>query len=582
MSPLKRLFLGWGIGAILFGILLAALHIHSSAALPGNFDAVLNEVCSIGNIRGAPVANHDGTALLYARETPKGLGIFLEDLDTLQRIQIGLVDTPTWTVLNYFTLIGWSPDDRYVAFNIQTVHDQTLVICDGGNGALKQTFSLWFEIPRGFWLTSDSLILMDRFHHIFLIDLKQPGRRHELHCTTYHETPPFYAITKMSDHSIAYAEYGDVMTLDLSTGQTNRLIRLDNARIEWLNYSATNDEYLFSSAISDNNGDPEMNRYLYRLDPSAGTNNLTRLTDAEIFKGQWIYGDTGLAYVGTKDNKNYLAVQTADKSLCTNLFVGGHVLSYSVSPKKDKIYAVASLGSESPGIWEYNIASKNLRNVLPGEERHRSVSQVIAPAEMSVTNNGENIPYFMLPPAGLDPHKKYPVVIDQPTDDRCAAGSQFLANAGIFYVSVNRHGLASFENLDTAFNDILAVYNELMKNPNIDPHRIYLAGASASCPVVSQLVDYNPAMWRGAIFMGPTSFPQIPEKISAFPSILVSIGKNDVPERLTMTEEFAQKSSSQLIPMKIVYHENAAHIFNSTTQVKERYGAMAKFILRDY
>jgi hypothetical protein len=588
---LRRLLLGWGIGVVLFGILLAALHIRSLAALPKNFGIMLNEVCSVGNIRGAPFASHDGAKLLYARETPKGLGFFIEDLHTLQRHQIGLVDKTIWTAMDYFTLIGWSPNNRYLAFRIETPHDQTLAICDGNTGSLIQTFSIWNDIRFGFWLTNDSLILMDFYHRLLIVDLKQPSRVHELYNdTTRHNYTTFgidsqrtsYALAKMSDHSFAYAERGNVWALDLSTGQTNQLTHLANKRIEWLDYSAVNDEFLFclTDPASD---DPESIRYLYRLNPNAAdTNKLTCLTSAGTFKGQWIYGGTGISYVGTKGAENYLAVETEDKSLCTNLFVGGNVLSYGVSPQRDKIYAVASLGHEPLGIWEYDIAGKNLRNVLPGMERPYTVSQFIAPVKMSVTKNGENIPYFMLPPAGLDPHKKYPVLIDQPINDRCEPGPQFLANAGIFYVSVNRHGLASSDYLTTAFSDALAVYDDLVKNPNVDPHRIYIAGVCASTTIVSQLIDYNPAMWRGALFLGPNSFPAIPAKVAAFPSIFVSVGKDDTPLFLTTTEAFAREASRQLIPMRIVCHENAGHIFNSTSQTKERYGAAAKFILTDY
>jgi dipeptidyl aminopeptidase/acylaminoacyl peptidase len=581
--PMERLLLGWGTGVVLFGILLAGLYIRSRAALPRHFDTMLNEVCSVGNIRGAPVASPDGTELLYARETSKGLGIFLEDLQTLQRKQIGLVNKTVWTATDYFTLIGWSPDNQYLAFRIETSHGESLVICNGNDGSLVQTFVL-DDVRHGFWLTNDSLVLMDTLHQLLLIDLKQPSRIHAIAgYTTFgiddHYTS--YALAKMSDHSFAYAERGNVWTLDLNTGEANQLTHFTDNRIEWLDYNPTNDEFLFCLTDLANN-DPESIPYLYRLSPKSGTNNLTRLTSAGTFKGQWIYGDSGLAYVGTKGNENYLAVETQNISLCTNLFLGGNIMSYSVSPQRDKMYAVASLGHEPLGIWEYDIARKHLRNVLSGEEHSFTVSHFIAPVQMYVTNNGENIPYFMLPPAKLDPRKRYPVLIDQPVNDRCEPGPQFLANAGVFYVSVNRHGLASSDNLTTAFDDVLAVYHDLLKNPNIDSHRIYLAGACASTTIVSELVDYNPAMWRGIIAFGPASFPDIPVKVATFPSVFVSAGEDDSPSFLTHSEIFAQKASSQLIPMRIIYHKNAGHIFNSTTQAKERYGAAAKFILTDY
>ena len=580
---LERLLLGWGAGAILFGVLLTALYIRSRVALPEHFDTMLNEVCSVGNIRGAPVASPDGTELLYARETSKGLGIFLEDLQSLQRKQIGLVNKTVWTALDYFTLIGWSPDGRYLAFRIETSHGETLVICNGDNGSLVQSF-LIDDLPHAFWLTNHSLLLMDALHQLLLVDLKQPGRIHGIPgYTTFGRDDRYtsYSIAKMSDQSIAYAERGNIWTLDLSTGQARQLTHFSNDRIEWIDYNADNGEFLF--CLTDlANDDPESMPYLYRLDPGAGTNYPTVLTGAGTFKGQWLYRDTGFAYVGTRSNQNYLAVVTKDKSLSANLFVGGNIMSYSVAPQRDKLYAVASLGHEPLGIWEYDIANKNLRNVLPGEEHPFTVSHFITPVQKSITKNGAHIPYFVLPPPELDIQRKYPVLIDQPVNDRCEPGPQFLANAGIFYVSVNRHGLGSSDNLTTAFDDILAVRDELVKNPNVDPHRIYLAGACASMAIVSELVDYNPAMWRGIIAFGPNSFPEIPAKSITFPSFFVSVGENDGPAYLTNTKNFTQEASRQLIPVKIIYHKDAGHIFNTTSQAKERYGAAARFILTDY
>jgi dipeptidyl aminopeptidase/acylaminoacyl peptidase len=581
--PLERLLLGWGAGVILFGLLLGGLYIRSQSALPKHFDKMLDEICSVGNIRGAPVASPDGTELLYARETPKGLGIFLEDLQMLQHKQIGLVDKTVWTAEDYFTLIGWSPDNQYLAFRIETSHGEALVICRGDDGSLLQTY-VSDDFAHAFWLTNHSLILMDALHQLLLIDLKQPGRIHGIAgYTTFGIDDRYtsYALAKMSDHSFAYANGGNVCTLDLSTGQAKQLTHFANSRIEWLDYNPTNGEFLFCYGDLDNDYTTN-SRYLYCLNPNATTNNVTCIAGAETSKGQWICGGTGLAYVGTKGNENYLAVKTQNKSLCTNLFLEGNIMSYSVSPQGDKLYAVASLGHESLGIWEYDIASKNLRNVLPGEEHPFKVSHFITPVQMSVIRNGETIPYFMLPPPELDPHKKYPVVIDQPINDRCEPGPQFLANAGIIYVSVNRYGLANSDNLTTAFDDVLAVRDELVKNPNVDPHRIYLAGVCASTAIVSELINYNPALWRGMIAFGPNIFPVIPAKVTRFPSVFVSVGENDAPSFLTNTEKFVQEASGQLIPVKVIYHKSAGHIFNSTSQAKERYGDAAKFILTDY
>jgi len=600
LSAFKRLLLGWGMGAALFAILIIGLHLRSSAALPKNFNAMLNEISSIGTFRAAPIANHAGTELLYARETTNGLGFFIVDLATLQRHQIGLIDKPVGSPSGYFALIGWSPDDRYVAFTVDRNNDQLVAICDGDTGKLQKSFSYHDAvnsgafgaraiIKEGVWLTSDSLVLMSVFHTLYLADLNT-GQLNELQANISLNKSPPYTLTRISDRDVAYVDRGNIWDLDIATGKAYQLTQLTNATIEWLDYSPINRKFLFCMADPDDGGE-SLNRYLYQFD--SNTSTLTRLTRTHTFKGQWIYGDTGIAYVGLRGTGNFLAIEPKDPALRTNLFlsgrvqdmdlIGGNILAYGVAPKKDKIYAVASVSHEPLGIWEYDIANRNLRNVVPGMERPFVFSKVIPPIEMVVSNSaGEQVPYYILPPAKLDPQKKYPVVIDQPTDDRCEQGSQFLANVGIYYVSVNRHGLASFENLGTAYDDVLTVYDELLKNPNIDPHRIYLSGPSASTSIVSQLVMNNPAMWRGMLLLSPAEFPQVPEVATNFPNIFVSIGEEDGKNYLQETAHLAREAFSQDMRMKVVYHKHASHIFNNTELIKERYEALAKFILTDY
>jgi hypothetical protein len=53
----------------------------------------------------------------------------------------------------------------------------------------------------------------------------------------------------------------------------------------------------------------------------------------------------------------------------------------------------------------------------------------------------------------------------------------------------------------TTPEDTLVVYNETLKNPNVDPHLIYPAGQSAGTATIVVLLADHPDLWRGAIMI---------------------------------------------------------------------------------
>jgi len=568
LTPFKRLLLGWGLGAALFTLLIAGQQLR----LPWHFNAMAREISSIGAFRVAPLVNHSGTKLIYARETEDGIGLFLMNLATRQCHLVGAVDRAVSIPDNSFKLIGWSPDDSRLAFAVDSKQDQTITICDGDSGALQKTFplcdnakqkdfSMLDEVKEAVWLTGDSLLLMDSFHSLYLLNIKT-SRMEELHGYTSLNGSPPYALARMSDHGIAYVDDGNVWSLDISTRQTQQLTCLTNATIEWLDYSPAKMAFLFCLT------EPGSKRSLYQFD--LNTTNLTRLTDTDTLKGQWIDGDTGIAYVGMANNSTYfLAIKPRYNALRTNLF-GEHILAYSVAPRKDKVYAFAAIDQEPFSLWEYDIASQNLRNVVSGTNQPFVFSKII-PRSYGVAVK-DNVPYYILTPPKMKARKKYPVVIDQPSAPYYDSGSQFLANAGIIYVSIYRDGP----------EPILAVYDQLLKNRNVDPHRIYLAGLSLRTAVVAGLVDEHPGLLRGVILLSPVAFPRIQDNVKDFPSIFISIGDEDFKQSQNATERFARDACRQLIGTKIIHHSNATHILNSTKLERERYEAVAKFILTDY
>jgi dipeptidyl aminopeptidase/acylaminoacyl peptidase len=358
--------------------------------------------------------------------------------------------------------------------------------------------------------------------------------------------------------------------------------------ISSLDYNGDTFSYLFAVK----NGSSQD---LYQYDR---TSELTTLTPTNFFdRGQWI--QDGTAYIGTQGNRYYLGVKTKDPVLQTNLFTAPEinkntgllnkqlfsegrdvVRTFSVSPKRDKIYTVASLNYEPLAIWEYDVANKTLRNVVPERENQTAVP-VITPVQAYITGtDGRKIDYYYLPPAGFEKGRKYPVVMDQFSDLGFQPNSQFLASAGIIYVAVFPYGVGRPDH-PTDPEDTLAVYREMLKNPNVDPKRIYLFGESAGTGIITQLLEEHPELWRGAIMLSPVSFPSLESGKKMCRSIFFSFGEEDDMGSQARMENFVNEACGHLVRTQVEYGR-AGHVFFDVAELKKRYKAIATFILTDY
>ncbi len=586
---LKRLSWNWGIGVLLSGLLFAGLHIKKQSMLPRNLDGIMKDVSSIPGFRASPVVDHRGTTLLYAWNADVGVNLSLLDLATLKRTDIDTIKAADCAAPQAFDLFGWSPDDHYMAYCAAIESDiptRRVFLCDGASGQPKDTFVMEGIVQQAIWLTANSLVLLDSSFGLHLFNINQDGNlgsygeKGLLPLRAVKNFDKSYALARISDQSVAYIAGGNIWQLDIPSGTATQLTFLTDELPEWLDYNPISSELL----VCLTHKDFEKDRFLFRVNAlDSKKDGPIRLTSNYTFKGRWIQKGTGIAYVGTQGNANYLCLETKDAALRTNVFAGGHIRSYNIAPNGDKLYAVASIGCEPLSIWEYDIVHKSLRNVVPGLTHPLAVAKVIDPVEVSYTDPvGARKSYFYLPPVGMEAQKKYPVIIDRPSDSRFDPASQILANAGIFYVSINHFGLASSEMLATASGDMLSVREELLKNPSIDPHRIYLAARSASTENAVELGEINPGMWRGVILLSPIKLPTISSKTTQFPSVFISIGDKELVGDREKCEVFVEAACRSLISAQIVLHHSAGHWFEGNKLAEERYRAVATFVLTDY
>lgn len=216
------------------------------------------------------------------------------------------------------------------------------------------------------------------------------------------------------------------------------------------------------------------------------------------------------------------------------------------------------------------------------------LSRELPVVEKSLTNaSGRVVNYFYVAPATIVPGRKYPVVVDQSSaiKNRRMRDIQFLANAGIYYLSPNSYGITNWGVVPEPDN-VLTVLADFGQLSSVDTNRFYVMGQSATTRAAIMLVNSYPELWRGLLLMEPGGgFPRLPDDGRKFPSVFITQGDND---RFNMgplgtpglAEKFLLEASAKGIPARIDY-QYGDHGY-PPEQLKRAYLAAVKFIHADY
>ena len=571
-----RLSIGWGVGTILLIILILGLRLNRLIAqpyLPRHLDGIIRDVTSPSSLLNIPpLCNTKETLLLYARSVDGGMGLYLANLTTSERKQIVLV--PETKMLPRF--IGWSPDDRYLAFAAtgeKNKPNQRIFVRDGASGLAQSSFDLPDPLEQASWLSTNSLILTARrklYLYNFERDLENigPFGKPGLVQLRFDFPVASSSLQPIGGRAVAFDDGSNIWHLIISSGRLTQLTHLTNVTIGQLDYSPENDAFLFSLLIAGRRADPS----LYRFDPRTNnvTSGLAQFTDRfnfeHIYSGHWIAEGTGLAYAG----QNFIGITLKGGAFHTNLFTQGYYRNFSVSPRGDKIFALASIVNEPLSIWAYDVNYGDLDSVVPPKER-LEFSQWAEPYQVDVARtNGGLLAYSVLPPPHMSVGKKYPAVINLLGNNPYDSLPQFLANVGIISVSVRPK---SSDDIKTIINDLLN------KQANVDPQRLYLVAQGVDGPMVRNLLSESSGPWRGVILLWPTEFPMLQDHVPDSPQYLVFAGPNRDIVYTLKAERFLQMACQKLIPVRLLFDEDMAKLSPKSDLNHERYKAMVKLIL---
>jgi predicted esterase len=115
---------------------------------------------------------------------------------------------------------------------------------------------------------------------------------------------------------------------------------------------------------------------------------------------------------------------------------------------------------------------------------------------------------------------------------------------------------------------VLAVYDEMIKNPNVDKSHVYLFAFSSSTLVVNHLIDDYPGRWRGVMLFNPAaSLPT--SKNGRFPPILATAGSDEewLYKQFPSYQETLAKAG---ISMEWYIHPGEGHIERSQSVMYKR------------
>jgi predicted peptidase len=188
------------------------------------------------------------------------------------------------------------------------------------------------------------------------------------------------------------------------------------------------------------------------------------------------------------------------------------------------------------------------------------------------------VEYFFVPPANLDPQKKYPVVFYLRGKTQMDENAQLLANAGIYYIALKP--VASAEPVyDNA--GIMAVREVLLKNPNVDAQKIYLCAQDVNVPIASYALDDHPGVWRGMIIVSPKTSLTLPSSETKPPGFFVSTGAEDEERVLDRLAQFELDACRQLIPVRVDLQKKAKRAYRPE-HYADCYQQIARFVALDW
>ena len=539
-------------------------------------EAALQEIYAVKPMFRTLMPDNTGKNLAYLQPVENGRRLFLVNLQT-RAIQ----NIPTTNEV--IQIFGWSPDDRYLAY--AEVSPELLPRARTSGSFLNETWASVYDTITGqserlttnsaaiespvTWLGTNLCFfgvtpVGQDYSQKFVLDLQTKARRQ-----VYNALSDFVLV---ASNQAAFIGKGNIYKSELMADKYLKPEAVSHFKtdsfdsLRWLRFDAGSGNYYFCARPGISN-----ERFLFQFNPA--TQELKQLTHEDTYNGQLLRGGTGFAYVGNISNRFYLAVRSSQGNEDTNLFEGGSVVNFAAAPSGNRIYATAAFGMDPHGIWEYDLDTKKLRQLVSGAPSSFDTNKIIMPVEARYKSpDSVDVPCFVLSPESSQSTKKHPVIVYLPPSTwqfqkTFDLQSQLFARLGFYYVAINYRGCdgygrdyASLNDPVVAAQDVLGILKELAaKNDSFDLKSVFLCSQSSGEGLVNELITQQPAAWRGAILDHPSGFNYADRiKPESLPPILVISGDQD--RFLPGLQHFEAWAKTNDARVSLIVQTNTGHL----------------------
>jgi hypothetical protein len=372
------------------------------------------------------------------------------------------------------------------------------------------------------------------------------------------------------DFAISYSGAG-IRQIDINSGIVAPLWQSPTNRLIEFTYSSESGQYLLNCLDTDG-------QYLIRYNPftglSADAGRVANQTTDWIRNITWENHLPRYAYL----NEDGLGSFEIKADAGTNLFQlpwHGGVTQYALYG--DDLFVTGNPENEFPGIWHYNLKSKSL-DCGPVESLARyQYSKRVPPIPALTTNSlGQEVGYYVWPPADVVPGKKHPIILTQ-TVNEWLPYQEAAANAGYYFV-IARRSVFHNDRMQNWDDDVMSVYKALTNqtNINIDTNQMYLWGRCGETDEISRLLDANPALWKGLIFFDPSGLPNLEELRQK--RIFIITGRE--AENARQLLDYQTKALAMGVPVKLILQDHIGHLSMSVATERARTIWFTEFLLQ--
>jgi hypothetical protein len=323
---------------------------------------------------------------------------------------------------------------------------------------------------------------------------------------------------------------------------------------------------------------------LWRFDQRAsGPNKSTRIVEADSMTGEQWAGPKACAYACADSLHHGVAVADVSSNGITRWFEPQSLNWFKVSEDGEKLFFGGAVSNEpSAEIGQYNLGSGQLQTAVSYADHPSVYAKRTQSYQVSISlPSGRTVTCTVFPPAHIEPHKKYPLLLGDTQFSVTVNGSHgrlwipAISTCGAYVIFIERY---SWWQLDNWESDILDVYDVLTKDPGIDPERVFVFGSSAETQYLGKLLQDSPNLWQGAIFLNPSGLPDFSQSPSfkSRPRILISTGGDEREDDRFKQFQFEALKSGVIVDY-VIHPGEGHHLVGNAAQL-ERTRAISHFM----